>query len=223
MSSSNYLDEYRSRLSKMSLVDHTKQSFVKMFIGNPNYRVLTIDGVQYETLYSQGKVSNEKSLLFTPNTKIDIGSVVLINNNNYLIMDFQSEGINEIYPNATLKLCNSTYPIKSGKTKTLKLDSNGNPVLDKFDNPVYIYTEGANINIPCIVESSIIAADENKQLPLPQGQLRVTMSYRDDIKVNDTFSMYSNSYKIRNIDYTKVINNKGIMVLAVEEVTSEVK
>jgi hypothetical protein len=60
------------------------------------------------------------------------------------------------------------------------------------------------------VESSIIAADENKQLPLPQGQLRVTMSYRDDVKVNDTFSMYNNTYKIRGIDYTKVINGKGL-------------
>jgi hypothetical protein len=59
--------------------------------------------------------------------------------------------------------------------------------------------------------------------PLPQGQLRVTMSYRDDVKVNDTFSMYNNTYKIRGIDYTKVINGKGIMVLAVEQVQSEVK
>jgi pyrimidine operon attenuation protein/uracil phosphoribosyltransferase len=70
------------------------------------------------------------------------------------------------------------------------------------------------LNLPCIVESSIIAADENKQLPIPQGQLRVTLSYRDDVKVNDTFSMYNNTYKIRGIDYTKVINGKGIMVIS---------
>jgi hypothetical protein len=35
--------------------------------------------------------------------------------------------------------------------------------------------------------------------------------------------MFNNTYKIRNVDYTKVINNKGIIVLSVEEVTSEVK
>jgi hypothetical protein len=220
---SDYLNEYRSRMSKISLVEHTKQEFVKKFIGNPNYKVITINGTQYETLYSQGKTSNEKSLLFVPNTKIDIGSVVELNGNSYLIMDFQGEGINQIYPSATLKLCNSTYPIKSVKTKVLKLDSQGKPVTDKFGDPVYIYTDGAITSLPCIVESSIIAADENKQLPLPQGQLRVTMSYRDDVKVNDTFPMYNNTYKIRGIDYTKVINGKGIMVLAVEQVQSEVK
>jgi hypothetical protein len=148
---------------------------------------------------------------------------VELNGNSYLIMDFQGEGINEIYPNATLKLCNSTYTIKSNRTKVLKLDSQGKPVLDKFDNPVYVYTDGATTSLPCIVESSIIAADENKQLPLPQGQLRVTLSYREDVKVNDTFSMYNNTYKIRGIDYTKVINGKGIMLLAVEQVQSEVK
>jgi hypothetical protein len=220
---SDYLNDYRNRMSKVSLVEHTKQEFVKKFIGNPNYKVITINGTQYETLYSQGKTSSEKSLLFTPNTKIDIGSVVELNSHSYLIMDFLGEGINEVYPNATLKLCNSTYPIKSNKTKVLKTDSQGKPVLDKFGDPVYIYTDGATVNLPCIVESSIIAADENKQLPIPQGQLRVTLSYRDDVKVNDTFSMYNNTYKIRGIDYTKVINGKGIITLAVEQVQSEVK
>jgi hypothetical protein len=210
-------------MSKVSLVEHTKQEFVKKFIGNPNYKVITINGTQYETLYSQGKTSNEKSLLFVPNTKIDIGSSVELNGNSYLIMDFQGEGINEIYPNATLKLCNSTYPIKSTRTRVLKKDSEGKTVLDKFGDPVYVYTDGATTSLPCIVESSIIAADENKQLPLPQGQLRVTLSYREDVKVNDTFSMYNNTYKIRGIDYTKVINGKGIMLLAVEQVQSEVK
>jgi hypothetical protein len=220
---SDYLNDYRSRMSKVSLVEHTKQEFVKKFIGNPNYKVITINDTQYETLYSQGKTSSEKSLLFTPNTKIDIGSVVELNSHSYLIMDFQGEGINEVYPNATLKLCNSTYPIKNNKTKVLKNDSQGKPILDKFGDPVYIYTDGATVNLPCIVESSIIAADENNQLPIPQGQLRVTLSYRDDVKVNDTFSMYNNTYKIRGIDYTKVVNGKGIITLAVEQVQSEVK
>jgi hypothetical protein len=218
---SDYLNQYRERVNKSSadrLVEHTKQSFIKMFIGNPNYRLITIDGIQYETLYSQGKTSDEKSLLFTPNTKVDKGCIVEINNNSYLIIDFQGEGINEIYPSATLKLCNSTYPFKQNGTKTLKLDAQGKPVLNQFGDPVYINTDGQVINIPCIVTSSIIAADENKQLPLPEGQLQVTMQYRDDIKVNDTFSMYNNTYKIRNIDYTKVINDKGIMTLSVEQV-----
>jgi hypothetical protein len=218
---SDYLNQYRERVSNSSadrLVEHTKQSFIKMFIGNPNYKVLIINGTQYETLYSQGKTSDEKSLLFTPNTKVNIGSVVEINNINYLIMDFQGEGINEIYPSATLKLCNSSIPIQSSKTKTLKLDAQNKPVLDKFNDPVYIYSNGQITNIPCIVESSIIASDENKQLPLPEGHLHVTMQYRDDVKVNDTFTMYNNSYKIRTIDYTNVIDNKGIMVLSVEQV-----
>jgi hypothetical protein len=220
---SDYLNEYRNRMNKKSLVEHTKQAFVKMFIGNPNYKVITINGEQYETLYSQGKSSEEKSLLFAPNTKIDIGSVVPLNGNSYMVMDFQGEGINEIYPSATLKLCNSTYPINGSRTKVLKTDSNGKAVLNKFNDPVYIYTDGATTNTPCIVASTIIAADENKQLPLPEGQLTVTLSYRDDVKVNDTFSMYNNNYKIRGIDYTKVINGKGIMVLSVEQVQSEVK
>jgi hypothetical protein len=164
-------------------------------------------------------------LLLLPNTKVDIGSIVTLNSNSYLVMDFLGEGINEIYPSATLKKCNSTYPIKANKTKTLKLDTQGNPVIDKFGDPVYINTAGQITYLPCIAESTFVGSDENKQLPLPQGQLRITMQYQnvEDIKVNNTFTMYNNIYKIRNMDYTKVMNNKGIVVLSVEQVQSEVK
>ena len=221
-----YLDLFRQRTLSNGdkptdgIVNSTKQSIKNNFSNSLFTEKVLINGIEYDTLITQGKTSNDKKLLFIPDVQLDVGSVVELQNKSYLIMDFLGEGVNEIYPTATLKLCNSTYPIKQNKTKTLKLDTQGKPVTDKFGDPVYIYTDGQIIDIPCIVESSIVAADENKQLPLPQGQLRVTMQYREDIKMNNTFPMYNNTYKIRNIDYTKVINNKGIMTLSVEQVVN---
>jgi hypothetical protein len=213
---SDYLNQYRERVNKTSaerLVDHTKQSFIKMFIGNPNYRLLSINGIQYETLYSQGKNSDEKSLLFIPNTKVDIGSVVELNSNSYLIMDFQGEGINEIYPSATLKKCNNTYPIKLNKTSQLK----GHNQLGK---PVYEDVYSVDKLEPCIVESGNFSTDTDSQLVIPKNTVFITLKYQlsDTVNYNYEFTMYNNKYKIKDIDYTKVINEKGIIKLIAERV-----
>jgi hypothetical protein len=210
---SDYFNEYRDRVTKSSLTEHTKQAFVKMFIGNPNYRVLNINGTQYETLYSQGKNSNEKSLLFTPNTLVDIGSVVELNSHHYLIMDFQGEGINEIYPSATLKLCNSTYPIKSDKLRTLK-------GYNHLNKPIYEDVYDIDRLEPCIVESRNYATDTNAQLIIPNNSVLITIKYQpsDTLKENYEFTLYNNKYKVINIDYTKVINEKGIITLLAERV-----
>jgi hypothetical protein len=214
-SSSNYFSGYEND----EFSQNATAAFDELLNSSPETYSVSINGIT-KSVIIQFKEENERYLL-TRIGDVQFGDVVNHKNNNWLVVTNPDD--NKMNLTTIMKLCNSTYPIKSAGTKTLKLDSNGNPVLDKFDNPVYTYTEGTNISIPCIVESSFIATDENKQLPLPQGQLRVTMQYRDDIKVNDTFAMFNNTYKIRNVDYTKVINNKGIIVLSVEEVTSEVK
>jgi len=209
----DYLTEYANRINKTSLVESSKQTFIKMFIGNPNYRLQVIDGIQYETLYSQGKNSDEKSLLFTPNTKVDIGSVVEININSYLIMDFQGEGINEIYPSATLKKCNSTYPIKLNKTKILK----GHNQLGK---PIYDEVYEVDRNEPCIVDLGNYTTNTDNQLVIPENVMYLTMRYQqsETLVVNYEFTMYNNKYKITDIDYTKVINDKGIIKVIAERV-----
>ncbi|MED3562252.1 hypothetical protein [Bacillus xiapuensis] len=222
----DYLGKYQTLLKANAtdgIITSSKELVLDNFEQTLFVEDVIVDGVSQKAIVKQEKKSEDKKLIFKPDTKLNKGSVVEWEKLFYLVTDFLGEGINEIYPTATVKLCNSSYPIKQNKTRVLKTDAQGKPELNKFGDPVYIYTNGQIINIPCIVQSTFPLVDENKQLPLPQGSLTVTMQYREDIKTNDTFPMYNNTYKIRNIDYTKVINYKGIMTLSVEQVTSEVK
>lgn len=203
--------------SEEIVYDMTEKSLIKINNSESNFESIINDANEWQK--DVDLIWLIKKSLYTPY----LGDFIEYQGNSYLNVFMSEERIT--FWSSKARLCNSTYPVKANKTKVLKLDAEGKPVLDKFGDPVYIYTDGQITNIPCITESSIIASDENKQLPLPQGQLRITMQYQniDDIKVNNTFAMYNNTYKIRNIDYTKVINNKGIVVLSVEQVTSEVK
>ncbi len=103
-------------------------------------------------------------------------------------------------------------------------DEQGNIIKDKFGDPVYQWVDGEEMLIPCIVESSIKNNEANKQLNLPDGRIVITMKYQqiDNVKNNEKFQMYDNTYNIVNIDKTKVINEIGLMTITADIVPSEV-
>ncbi|MBL4950988.1 hypothetical protein JK635_01880 [Neobacillus sp. YIM B02564] len=219
----SYLDLFRQRTLSNSIITATKKTINNNFNDSLFVEKILINDIEYDVLITQENKSEDKKLLFKPETVIDIGSVVKWKNSYFLVTDFIGNEINEIYPIATIKLCNNRLSIKTIDTKEIKKDLEGNPILNKFGDPIYITKEGKLIDIPCIVQNTITSGDENKQFPLPQGSLYITLQYQknEEIQINKTLRMYNNIYKIRNIDYTNVIDEKGIMILLVEQVTSE--
>jgi hypothetical protein len=215
----SYLNLFRQRILSSGnkptdgIVNASKQTIKNNFSNSLFSEIVLINGMEYEAIITQDKKSEDKKLLLLPDVQVDIGSVVELNSNLYLIMDFQGEGINEIYPSATLKKCNNTYPIKVNKTSQLK----GHNQLGK---PVYEDVYSVDKLEPCIVESGNFATDTDSQLVIPKNTLFITLKYQlsDTINYNYEFTMYNNKYKIKDIDYTKVINEKGIIKLIAERV-----
>jgi len=211
----SYFDTYKSRLlsqgnsSAESIINSTKQVINNSFDTSLSAKSVLIDGVSTTTIVNQGDTSEEKSMLLKPDSVIDNGTVVIIDSLNYLVVDFE---VNEVYPTAQLKLCNSTFPIQSDKTKVL---IGNDPITGR---PIYEEVEGAIVYEPCIVETKYPANNASEQLPLPNGDLSVTIKYRADesLKVNYEFAMYGNQYKVSDFDLTKVINDKGIMRIIAE-------
>lgn len=74
------------------------------------------------------------------------------------------------------------------------------------------------------MESSIKDREKNSQLNLPDGRIVITMKYQpiSNVKDNAEFMMYDNTYKIANVDKTKVINEVGLMTVTADIVPSEV-
>jgi hypothetical protein len=142
---------------------------------------------------------------------IDQGNIMTIDNLNWLIITLPED--NKIYRKAEMKLCNSTYPIKSNKTKVLK-------GYNQLGKPIYEDVYEVNRLEPCIVETSYYKTDSNAQLVIQNNQLSITIKYQisDTIAINEEFTMYNNQYKITDIDYTKVINEKGIIKIIAERV-----
>ncbi|RYI30608.1 hypothetical protein EVU96_09335 [Bacillus infantis] len=200
--------------SDNSLMDRNKEVFADNFDTSPLSTSVTVDDEDAVAMIRQEKDSNKKKLIFRPDTKIDIGSVIRINSSYYLTLDFLSEGINEIYPTAKVQLCNSTLPIQSGKTRVL---IGNNP---RTGEPIYDWVEGEEKLVPCVTETRYSIRENNDKIPIPDGTMLITMQYQESLPIqnNFEFSMYDERYKVVYVDRTKVLNGKGIIVITAERV-----
>lgn len=207
----SYFETYRSRLlsqgnsSAESVINTTKQVVNNSFDTSLSTKTVLIDGVSIVAIVNQGKNSEEKSILFKPDTVIDKGTVVTIDSLNYLVMDFEA---NEVYPVAKVKLCNSTFPIQSDKTQVLI-------GTDDFGDPIYEYQEGTTENVPCIVETTVTSDSVDEAINLPEGRINVTIPFKvnPNIVEGKEFQIYGSTYQITGIDYTKSFNQKGILTI----------
>ena len=161
----------------------------------------------------------ELKYIFARKNEINRGSLVNYNNENWLVTSIPND--NGIFKKAEIQLCNSTFPIKTDETSILLTDADGNPILDRFGDEQFIPSGGELISIPCIVETNYYNKDNNVQLSLPDNSIKITIQYNNSscIKLNYGFDMYGSKYKIAHIDYSKVINNVGLLIITAKVVT----
>lgn len=141
---------------------------------------------------------------------IDRGNLIKVTNDTWLITTLPED--NKVYRKAEMKLCNSTFPIQSNKTQVLVgHDSEGRPIYDEQLNETLI---------PCVVTDKYYENDLNDKINLPEGRLLIAIQFQsfDMVKENYEFNMYNSRYKIIGIDYTKVVNNKGVLTIQADRV-----
>lgn len=148
---------------------------------------------------------------------IDIGNLIKIDNTNWLIVTFPED--NRIYHKAEMRLCNTTFPVKTIITEEPLLDENGQPILDRFGDPIYKTIE-ETISVPCIAEKPNYTVDSPNKLPILDGDLNIWIQYREDNlpEINYTFKMYNQTFKVNGLNFSKVINGKGIVGISAKVV-----
>lgn len=218
-----YLSDYRNRVSLSSsdrLINSSKQNLIDKFNKHPYYQTVLINDIQFDAIVTQSSKSQDKKMLLKPDIDIDIGSVVKIGTNVYLVSDFLSNGINDLYPVATLTQCNYTLQLKGDEIRRTLVGNN------RFNEPQYeiVYN---TLFIPCIIKSttdSFNSTDLDQPINLPNGKLRIIITYNEAnkiVKENDEFTIYNRKYKVVGLDFSGVFNEKGIITLNMERVVKD--
>lgn len=180
--------------------------------GFEGYDVLINNSIESKVLvYQKYDADSNVKKVIGRIAEIEQGNLLLIDNINWLIISFPED--NKIYRKAEIQICNSTYPIKSNKTRVLV----GH---DTYGKPVYKDVYEIDRLEPCIVEMGSVTTDTDRQLVIPNNSIQITIKYQlsDTLKENYEFTMYNNKYKIIAIDYTKILNEKGIIKILAERV-----
>lgn len=190
---------------EVSKVNITKRNINRNFDESLFSTMVNINGIDVEAIINQGKDSINKTMLLRPDTKVNIGDIILYEESSYLVFDFET---NNIYPLAKLVKCNSTYALKGEVTQDLI-------GYDDAGRPIYDATQGVDTQVPCIVENKVLVGDDNQPINLPDGRVQVTMSYRDhnELQVDKSFTMYGENYQIKHVDKTKSLNGVGLLVI----------
>lgn len=162
-------------------------------------------------MYQKWDANHQTKKVLGKREDIELGNLLVIEDNTWLITTFPED--NKFYRKAEMQVCNATFPIKYNKTRVLiGHDYAGRPV---YEDQI------EEIRVPCVVESQYTRRINNSiQFNIPEGRMRIMLPYQitENTTVNFEFEMHEQRYKIFDIDFSDVINEKGIMTIIAEKV-----
>lgn len=161
-----------------------------MFSKSPSFKQMQFDSVDTDTIVSRKK-SNVIDILLRPQIKVNKGIYTTYDSDTYLLTEFVA---NEIYPKATIELCNASIKWKDN-TNTIK-------------------------EYNCIVKGDSYKESDDSLVITSDGQVKILVQYNDDtktIKPNQRFIFGNSAFEVDSIDeVSEVYKGKGILKLTVK-------
>jgi hypothetical protein len=174
----------------------TKQVIINSFKDSPSYKSVLINGIPTDVRLSAGKetnfkvmsLSNFKSMYLLPDTTVNIGAVVTIDSEYWIVTDFQ---LSDIYPSAQLQKSNQLLKWQNSNYQIKTVHSIITNKFDYIDDDKFMITSSAifTITIPSNTDTVLI-------------------------KRNDRFLFNNSAYTITHIDSTTV---PGLLKLSATE------
>ncbi|MGG0308445.1 hypothetical protein ABEY43_06475 [Priestia megaterium] len=217
----SFLDIHRKRTNaqgngyKETVVNASKANMERLFSTSLECKKVVIDGLEQDAIVNKGKTINDKKFLFRPSSTVKVGSFVDLSEERYLIVDVNMD-VNEIYPFATSKLCNTSFELEGEITQVLV----GND--PRTGRPIYETTESSPIVLDCIAEKTVFRSSTDEAINLPEGQILITIPYIEhkSIAESQKIDLYNDTYQIIDVDDTESINKVGIRKLTAKRVVS---
>ena len=190
-----------------SAMNAGKRSINNAFKTSPSYTLVTINGLRTDAIVTNKTDFREKSILFRPDEKFEIGSVVSYKGKTYLITEFLDR---ELDPKGKIELCNATVTVDftvPGREEFVGQDV--------FGNDVYESIGEFNRHLPAIAKTTLIDENRDQAINLSEERISVTIPYTDF--PYDKFEVYEEIYTVKGIDRTAVIDGFGLLTILGEK------
>jgi hypothetical protein len=193
-----------------SNLNSTAKFIESHFADDPSYVVVKINGEDVGVRITELSpvIRGNMSLQFTrkimqlkPLTVFDIGTIVIINGENWLISDFND---NRLYPQARIDKCNSSIVINTPTENVV----GENPYTHE---PIIEMIAGTDIVYPCIVVKILTNESLNQPINIDRDTVLVTLPFFD-FKEKE-IEVYGEKYAVKSVDKTKSMNGKGLLII----------
>jgi hypothetical protein len=208
-------NDYFSGYENDEFAQYGQDAFEEMMSASPEVYPLIINENSHITAIVQSTEDHQEMKVLFRDGQIEYGDLVKFRDLDWLIIE---RPLNvKMNSSSKMKVCNNLFPIKQDEMRVLLRDADGNPILDGRGRPQYT-TEIVLVTAPCIVESRYSFTRGEQQIALAEDRIEVIVGYveSENLKLDFEFKMYGDTYKVKNIDYSNVINGEGILIISAE-------
>ncbi|MEM4995014.1 hypothetical protein WKH56_20830 [Priestia sp. SB1] len=217
----NYFDRYKLRVGQDgdnpqdSIANRSLEIVSNAFNNSPSLFKVLVDNIENNVVMNKGKTINDKRMLFRHDSNVKLGSIIDFNEKKYIAVNLVMD-TNELYPSASLKLCNTSFELE-GETTQILIGTD-----PRTNRPVYKTVESSPITLNCIAEKTIFRSTTDEAINLPEGQILITIPYIEhkSIAESQKIDLYNDTYQIIDVDDTESINKVGIRKLTARRVVS---
>lgn len=177
----SFTDHYRKKLSRDgsgeadAIYRQTIEIANNQFMNAPNAKVVKVDGIETDVRVLQGKTSQERYLLLRPQTKIDIGSVIELDDYEFWIA---FDIVGEIFsPKVYIQSCNDflrwidadgvlrEYHTRSTATRNTKYDIQSDKMqVELLLGGIYAYVEANDITKTIVASQRFVLGGDVYQI-----------------------------------------------------------
>lgn len=215
----NDFETYRNRINasgsnmQNAIYEASKRKVINDLLNSPTLTEvhLNFQSTTYLAIVSDKETFHKRTVLFMPETIVNVGDYVLYDGFTYLATDCKRD---MLYPQLYVELCNEKFPLIKEGTKTIT-------GYDEFKRPIYQTTSPTTIQIPCVMETKIYSIVDNSAIPLPDGAMMMKLPYNPDQipKVNYIITVHNAQYKVTTVSFENVINNVGYIEMRLQRET----
>ncbi|GLO66137.1 hypothetical protein [Oceanobacillus kimchii] len=205
----NYSDYFNTNL-KDKLVHDGTAIFQRSLLESPDSYIAIRGDEEINVLMQSTSNYNERRIL-SKHDDVSWGDVLMMDGESWLVTE--RPYFNKIHDKTKIRLCNNEMKF----TKIIPGELIG---YDDLDSPIYSDEREEEVFINCVVESISdlnTKTSTGQQINVPDGDMVLQIQNTDNelIVYNSTFEMYGTTYRISGIDRSKVLKNKGVLILVV--------
>ncbi|MCA1021643.1 hypothetical protein [Halobacillus litoralis] len=190
----------------------SNERFDKTLAMSPESEMVTVNDSNIKVILTSTSTDPNKRVILFKKDEVSHGDYVEHDDSQWLVVDKPYD--NKIYSKSKMALCNESVTVVTQEPESVLVGT------DDLGRPRYETSPPVTKELPIVVESKTDQIfDRDEQINLPEGRLIGQIQYDSSLPLDleTEFEIFTDTYRVYNIDLSQVYKGKGVMRLFLEK------